>query len=226
MADLFQKVLQVFDRIGLWEDGIELIGSWSFLLYQRHLGVPDAPLRTQDIDFLLPRPYPKRTAVDLEAALSELGFRMKFTSSGVAQFFHPDLKLEFLMPERGSGKEEPRTVKSLGIKAVQLRYLDILLDKPVILQEGTVNVRVPKPLNFCLHKLIIAQRRKNKDKREKDIDQALYTLRILEPGEFQKTLDSLPKGWRALISKSLKQAWNLFPIHYPILEKFSPTLKL
>ena len=52
MEDLFQKILKTFAELGLWADGVELIGSWSFLLYQRHLGVRPFPLITQDVDFL------------------------------------------------------------------------------------------------------------------------------------------------------------------------------
>jgi len=47
----------VFERHGLWDEGVELIGSWCFYLYQRHLGVKAYPFKTQDIDFLLPYPY-------------------------------------------------------------------------------------------------------------------------------------------------------------------------
>ena len=74
MDALFLKLLKLFDELGLWKDGVELIGSWSFLLYQRHLGVRPLPLRTQDVDFLLPWPYPARSTVGLSDALSELGF--------------------------------------------------------------------------------------------------------------------------------------------------------
>lgn len=72
MDALLLKLLELFEEIGFWNDGVQLIGSWSFLLYQRHLGVRSFPLRTQDVDFLLPWPYPERDFVNLADRLAKL----------------------------------------------------------------------------------------------------------------------------------------------------------
>lgn len=224
MEDLFEKILKAFQELGLWEDGVELIGSWSFLLYQRHFGVRPLPLRTQDIDFLLPWPYPKRESVDLSSRLRALGFQSETAHSGAMCFLHPDLKIEFLVPERGKGGLYSRPVKALGISAVPLRFLDLLLEDSIIVKEGGIRVRIPNPTVFCLQKLIIAQRRKGKGgKREKDIEQAIYVLAILKPVEFRKALEDNPKKWRLLIEKSLRDAWDLFPLERPTLERFGFT---
>ncbi|HXT01331.1 MAG TPA: GSU2403 family nucleotidyltransferase fold protein [Elusimicrobiota bacterium] len=84
MDDLFQRILKIFADLGLWEDGVELIGSWSFLLYQRHLGVRALPLRTQDVDFLIPWPYQNERMIGLSAALVDLGFRSVTAMNGGA----------------------------------------------------------------------------------------------------------------------------------------------
>ena len=57
MVDLIGKILGVFADNNLFEEGVELIGSWCFKLYQKHLGVESFPLRTPDIDFLIPTPF-------------------------------------------------------------------------------------------------------------------------------------------------------------------------
>lgn len=57
MIDLVGKILKVFADNSLFEEGVELIGSWCFQLYKKHLGAKEFPLRTQDIDFLVPNPY-------------------------------------------------------------------------------------------------------------------------------------------------------------------------
>lgn len=220
-SDLFKAVLETFDKLGLWDDGVELIGSWSFLIYQRHMGVRPLPLRTLDIDFLLPRPYPHRSAVDLEAALTPLGFHRGFAGSGAVHYLHPELKLEFLTPERGKGQEErPRLIKPLGLRAIQLRFLDMLFEDSIVIKEGNVRLRVPNPLNYCLHKLIVAQRRRKKEKREKDMEQAVYVLAVLKPTDFKEALSKLPKKWKTYVNKSLGRAWDLFPLERPILERF------
>jgi len=225
MADLFESILAAFDKCGLWDDGVELIGSWSFLLYQRHCALPPYALKTQDIDFLLPRPYPDRTKVDLGQVLAPLGFKVGFTSKGAVHFVNPDLKIEFLTPERGKGDDMPKLVKPLGIKAVQLRFLDMLFERPLILKEGGITVRVPNPMNFCLHKLIIAQRRLKADKAAKDIEQGVHMLSILEPEDFRAAVRKLPKKWRTLVHKSLQKARVLIPSETATLDKFGFTLQ-
>ncbi|TPW21748.1 MAG: hypothetical protein FD126_368 [Elusimicrobia bacterium] len=222
MEDLFHALLKVFNELGLWKDGVELIGSWSFLLYQRHLGVRPLPLRTQDVDFLLPWPYRGRM-VDLSTRLSELGFHPVTSVNGSVHFVHPELKLEFLTPEHGKGGQDFRLVKALGVKAVPLRFMDMLLRDSILVGNGALKARIPAPLNFCLHKLLIAQRRPNAAKREKDIAQAVYVLGILDPASFAEGAADLPPKWRALIRKSLKSAWELLPLERETLARFDVT---
>lgn len=224
MDERLLELLELFEELGLWKDGVQLVGSWSFLLYQRHLGVRRLPLRTQDVDFLLPWPYPERGAVDLAARLAKLGFRSARNPDGSNYFAHPGLKLEFLVPERGRGGLEPRTVKPLGMRAISLRFMDMLRKGSILLKEGEARVRVPNPRSFCLHKLVIAQRRTGREKREKDIQQATYVLEIIQPRDFEAGLDDLPRTWRKLAEKSLGQAWDLFPLERPVLAKhgFAP----
>jgi hypothetical protein len=223
VADLFQQILEVFDRLGLWEDGVELIGSWSFLLYQRHCGVPPYPLRTQDVDFLVPRIYPRRDPVDLAGALASLGFQVDFAPHGAVSFIHPELKIEFLTPERGKGDRPTLNIKPLGVKAVQLRFLDMLFDRSLVVREGSVSVRIPNPLNFCIHKLIIAQRRPRPEKAAKDIEQAVHLFSILDPVEFRSQVEKLPKKWQKLIHKSLAKAQQMIPSETVNLKKFQLT---
>jgi len=223
VPDLFHQIIEIFDRLGLWDDGIELIGSWSFLLYQWHCGAPPYPLRTQDVDFLVPRIYPRRDPVDLAGALAPLGFHADFAPHGAVHFIHPDLKVEFLTPERGKGDRPTLNIKPLGVKAVQLRFLDMLFDKPLIVREGSVSVRIPNPLNFCLHKLIIAQRRGRPEKAHKDLEQAIHLLPILDPAEFRAEAAKLPKKWREMIRKSLAKARTLYPSELPTLSNFDLT---
>lgn len=220
MEDLFQRILKVFGELGLWRSGVQLVGSWSFLLYQRHLGVRSLPLRTQDVDFLIPWPFPKGSGVDLSAALGDLGFRSVTTGNGSMYFAHPELRLEFLVPERGKGGMDYRLIQPLGVRAVPLRYLDMLLKDPIKLKEAGVEVGVPKPLNYCLHKLIIAQRRTDMEKREKDILHAAYVLEILTPKDFRRELDGFSPKWRRAAEQSLAFAHERFPLERPTLEKF------
>ena len=223
MDDIFAALLAEFEDAGLWKDGIELIGSWSFLLYQRHLGVRKLPVRTQDIDFLLPRPYPKRALLDISERLKTLGFRSATASDGSTYFLHPVLKLEFIVPERGKGDSDSPRVVALGIRAIPLRFMDMLFRDSIVLKEAGANVRVPKPINFSLHKLIIAQRRKNKEKKPRDIEQAVYTMEIVAPADFEKGFDECPRKWRTLVTQSLQEALDILPLERPLLARYGVT---
>ena len=110
------------------------------------------------------------------------------------------------------------------MRAVALRFMDMLRKDSILVEESGVRVRIASPLNFCLHKLVIAQRRAARDKREKDIEQAVYVLDILKPADFKAGLADLPKNWRTLAERSLKQAWALHPLERPVLAKhgFAP----
>ena len=63
MIKLVTEILKVFADNNLFNEGIELIGSWCFQLYQKHLGAKSFPLRTIDIDFLIPNPYRRKEPV-------------------------------------------------------------------------------------------------------------------------------------------------------------------
>ena len=114
----------------------------------------------------------------------------------------------------------PMLVKALGVKAIQLRFLDMLFERPLIIKERGVSIRVPNPTNFCIHKLIISQRRLKADKAAKDIEQAVYVLSILEPEKFRLTLSKLPWKWRQLARKGLANARSIVPTELAMIDKF------
>jgi len=142
-----------------------LIGSWCVLFYEDFFRLKSyAPsIRTRDIDILIPVPPQIPVHVDLPAMLKDMDFVMELKGSkGYMQFLHPDLLLEFLVPERGRGSDRPYPVSALAVNAQPLRYLDLLLREIITLKFEGVPVRVPHPANFAIHKLIVSTRRKAK----------------------------------------------------------------
>ncbi len=212
MIDLVRKILRVFERHHLWDDGVELIGSWCFLLYQRHLGVTPYPLRTQDIDFLLPYPYEGKHHVDLVQKLEQLGFRHDFRPDGSIYLWNAELRIDFIIPERGRGMEKAALVKPLGLRAMPLRFVDMLLRHPISLAEGDLKVLVPAPAAFCLHKLLVATRRQRVESRLKDFEQALHVAAAVKPAQLRRIYAELPKTWQRAILKSLEQAAGAVPL--------------
>jgi len=94
VVKLISEIFKVFERNKLFDEGIELIGSWCFWLYQRHLGAQSFPLRTQDIDFLIPNPFKGNEHTDFIRQLEALGFQRDFKGDGSLYLWNTDLKIE------------------------------------------------------------------------------------------------------------------------------------
>lgn len=190
----------------------ELIGSWCFKLYQKYLGAKDFPLRTIDIDFLIPTPYHGQEHTDFIERLEKLGFSRDFKRDGSLYLWNAELKIEFITPEKGRGTDGAIKIKKLGINAIPLRFVGMLLDNPITIVEDSLTIRVPNPANFCLHKLIIASRWRKIDKSIKDLQQAICTSVIVDKREVKKLFDALPKKWRQAITKMLEKSKQEFPL--------------
>ena len=165
MVKLILEILKVFESNDLFDEGIELIGSWCFYLYQRHLGAQSFPLRTQDIDFLILNPFKGNEHADFIRQLEVLGFQSDFRRDGSLYLWNTDLKIEFITPEKGSGTEEAIRFKRLGLSAIPLRFVSLLLEDPMYITENGIKIAVPNPSNYCLHKMVIANRRRVEDKK-------------------------------------------------------------
>ena len=191
-------------------DKIMLAGSWCVILYEDYFkGKSILPvIRTRDLEFLFPVPLNLDREIDLYDILKDLGFVLDFKGEqGYIIFQHPDLILEFLVPARGKGSVKPFPLKQLGINAQALRFMDALARNPIQTQFNDVTVTLPHPIDFALHKLLIAGRRKDKEKAEKDRAQAIALLIALNAsGEIEnirKVFDTMPKSWRKTIRREL-----------------------
>ncbi|MFC1594117.1 GSU2403 family nucleotidyltransferase fold protein [Candidatus Omnitrophota bacterium] len=225
MMTAIQDILKVFADNDLFKEGVELIGSWCFKLYQQHLGAKSFPLRTQDIDFLIPYPYRGREHADFISQLEDLGFNCDFKRDGSLYLWNAELKIEFIVSEKGRGADGSIKIKKLGINAIPLRYVSLLLRKPVEIVDNGVKVLVPNPAHFCLHKLIIASRRRKIEKSLKDLQQAICTSVIVQDREMQELFKSLPKKWRAAIIRMLEKAKAELPLLAEETEKLYFTLQ-
>jgi hypothetical protein len=144
--------------------------------------------------------------------LEEIGFRCDFNTDGSMYFWNSELKIEFIVPEKGRGAAGIVHIRELGLKAIPLRFVNLLLDNPIFISEDNMEILLPNPVNFCLHKLLIASRRKSLDKNLKDIEQALYTSAMISDYVVSKLFDSLPKSWRQKILITLEHARTELPL--------------
>ncbi|MBL7131654.1 MAG: hypothetical protein ISS45_09695 [Candidatus Omnitrophica bacterium] len=225
MIKIIQDILKVFADNNLFNEGAQLIGSWCFKLYQKDLGAKNFPLRTQDIDFLIPAPYRGKEHKNFIKQLEGLGFNCEFKSNGSLYLWNSELKIEFITTEKGRGTDRAIKIKKLGVSAIPLRFVSLLLDDPITLVEDGIKILVPNPANFCLHKLIIASRRRKIDKSLKDLQQAFCTSVIVDNYKMRELFNSLPRKWRATIIRMLERAKKELPLLIEEIEKLEFTLQ-
>lgn len=207
--DLCLEVLRRMKKEGLL-DKIMLVGSWCIVLYEDYFkGKSILPvIRTRDLEFLFPVPLDLDRKTDLYDLLKDLGFVLDYKGEqGYIIFQHPDLILEFLVPARGKESDKPFPLDQLGINAQALRFMDALARNPIQILFNDVTVTLPHPVDFALHKLLIAGRRKERTKAEKDRAQAIALLIALndsgEIGTIRTVYDAMPKSWGKTIKREL-----------------------
>ncbi|MGD9873908.1 MAG: GSU2403 family nucleotidyltransferase fold protein [Kiritimatiellia bacterium] len=205
------NVLRRLHEAGVLEH-IVLIGSWCLVLYRDYFhdaGTIPA-VRTRDMDFLVPSLTKPKTKTDVPDLLKDLGFIAGLRGqAGVMILEHPELLIEFLVPEHGRGGIDVQPLPRLGVNAQPLRFMDIALSKTVQLHFEGIPVTAPHPAAFVLHKLLVAPRRASGEKREKDINAALLVLDLFEKREelllVRSLLNGFPRPWQRSILHTLRE---------------------
>lgn len=204
------KVLRRLDKSGILGQ-IVLAGSWCTLFYEKYFKSVRyvSMVKTRDIDFFIPEPRMIKQSVDVAELLKDMGFIIGFTGSqGYIRLEHPELIVEFLVPEKGRGTDKPYKLPQLGLNAQALRFMELLSQNTITVEVQKMRIVLPHPVNFGLHKLLVQQRRPNKAKSAKDLQDAERVLRaVVEKGEtalIKKTFGSMPKKWQSRIKESIK----------------------
>lgn len=218
-SDLCLEILRRFNNAGVLNDFI-LIGSWCVYFYNEYFSgtsyIDRRTIKTRDIDFLIDNPAMIKQKVDIPNLLGDLGFITVYKGSkGYIKLEHPDLILEFLVPEKGKGTDDPVHLPKLGMNAVALRFLNFLSDNTIKVKVEDFYLTLPHPANFGLHKLIIFQRRTSEEKAAKDRNTAIEILKALivkgESDIIKNVFDTIPSKWQNKIVRGLELAeeWDI-----------------
>ena len=213
------RLLVALHATGLHRSGAVLIGTFAFMAYQGLFGLkwPAQVGETQDID-IASEPHvwlivPEN--LQLWPLLQRHGLapiappdQMTATSFASAR---ADMRVDVIAPLRGRPSSAPLQLPNLGLAGVPLRFIDHLIDDPVLvsvpLADGVLVV-VPQPARFALHKLLVAPYRRSEDKRRKDLRQAEFLLELLveaEPMAIHAAYSSLPlAGWRRKVIQAFQ----------------------
>jgi hypothetical protein len=90
---------------------------YVYRAYFKGLGTVPA-VETRDVDFLVPPSAVFEGKTDVPELLKDLGFITGFRGEqGAMLLEHPELLIEFLVPERGRGSEKLRDLPALGMNA-------------------------------------------------------------------------------------------------------------
>ena len=214
-SELCREVLVRMRDAGLLGE-LLLVGSWCLPAYQAYFGESGKvrTLRTRDLDFLVPLPTKIRRKVDMEELLADLGFVTGHRGDeGAAILQHPELMVEFLVVDRGRNAGRVVNLPALGLNAQSLRFMNAALMQIIELELHGVEVRLPHPACFALHKLLIAPRRREASRRSRDAESGVHLLELLaEKGEavtVQTLFGRFPRPWRRRILDELREAGRL-----------------
>lgn len=220
------SILSAMADAGTFRLGGTIVGTNAFRLYEGELGMR-LPLggmaNTGDIDIAqfekLSLALEDRVDPSLAETFSALKFApqpgldrgraWRWAQGGSGQI------VEFLTP--AFGEEGIRDLPALGVSALALNYLNFLIAEPIhaaAIYRSGILVQVPRPERYAIHKLIIADRRRDGAdslKASKDREQAAFLIEALaedRPEDLRRayvTAMGIGPRWREHIGNSLKR---------------------
>lgn len=161
-------------------------GGWVPLLYYHYLLADKSrePIRTRDIDLLVDIHVPVVGEKSVDRLLLEAGFRPSFKSLDAPPVIHyegtidgEEVEIEFLTDQRGARDDRVIEVQK-GLHAEALRFISIPIIHAieVVIDDFRIGgkyhpltVKVPSPEAYIFHKGLIFERRKDKQKKAKDL---------------------------------------------------------
>lgn len=220
------SILSAMADAGTFRLGGTMVGTNAFRLYEGELGIR-LPLggvaNTGDIDIAQFEKLSVALEDHVDPSLAETFSALKFapqpglepgrvwrwTQGGSGQL------VEFLTPAFGA--ETIRALPALGVNAQALNYLNFLIAEPVhaaAIYRSGVLVQIPRPERYAIHKLIVADRRRDGAgslKASKDREQAAFLIEAMaedRPYDLRRAytaaMDVGPR-WREHIANSLKR---------------------
>jgi len=215
------RILEVVANAGLFERGLTLVGTVAYQTYACVIGayLGASAYATNGIDFSVAEFVAGEGQADIGSILKRADPKFEphwHANDKLPRIFKTPTILVDVITSFGRGRKSPILLKELGCSAAALAYQEYLVEDTidvVALYGRGVLVRVPRPVRFALHKLLVAQHRgpTERAKRQKDLRQARELLDILieiDEATFQDSLDDARargKSWKTAINASLRE---------------------
>ena len=218
---IFTRLADEFGKVGLWEEGLMLIGSWCFSVYVQTFGVEFFPLRTMDFDFALRIPYTGDKA-DIDRLLRDLGFTVRIDMAyDKIDYAMPGVGMVevFIDREKADPEQLKRLKQDLALRPAAVSYLQILTDHPVTTAVRGVHkaITLPSMPAFFVHRLVAARFGEYRDpvqhpaKIRKDYKQAALVAKKISGDsrlqeELRQIVDSLSEDLRKKMQQGAEAA--------------------
>jgi hypothetical protein len=216
------RILEVVANAGLFGQGVTLVGTVAFQTYACILGyhLPGAAVMTNDADLLVASFVASGEKKDIKEILqrADPSFKAQMSvNDKLPKVFRSNANFSVdILTSYRRGRISPVLIEELGCSAEALTFMEYLAEESmeaVALYGAGVLVRVPPPVRYAIHKLLIAQERRGKfaAKKKKDLEQARDLLDILletDEHSLQSELDDARrrgKTWKSAINASLTE---------------------
>ncbi|SMG22916.1 nucleotidyltransferase family protein [Paracoccus sp. J56] len=219
------QVISAMARAGVFRLGGTLVGTQAFRCYEGELGVRigfDQTAMTDDIDIASFQRLSLVLGDQVTEPLAEVFRDLRFDplpavdGQRVWRWRQGEQQtlVEFLTP-CFDGTEGLRDLPALGVSAQSLHYLNYLIADPIrvpLLYRSGFLIQVPRPERLAIHKLIVADRRRDGPdtlKSRKDRAQAEFLIDVLaeeRPDDLRDAYETaLEQGpaWRNRLAASL-----------------------
>lgn len=220
------SILSAMADVGTFRLGGTIVGTNAFRFYEGELGIR-LPLggmaNTGDVDIAQFGKLSLALEDQVDPGLAETFSALKFepvpgldpgriwrwAQGGSGQL------IEFLTP--AFGDETIRDLPALGVNALALNYLNFLIASPIhaaAIYRSGILVQVPRPERYAIHKLIIADRRRDGAgslKSVKDREQAAFLIEAMtedRPDDLRLayvTAMEVGTRWRQHIANTLER---------------------
>jgi len=204
----FWDIIEVFNKEGLLPY-IMIIGSWAEFIYQNYFSSDFiANLRTRDVDFMYYNLHkPKGVSIRIIKSMEEKGFEYnEHRLTGISRFTKGDILLvEFLTRVLGAGEEGINEIPALNFKASGIREINMLASYPLDIECNGYKLKVPEPEAYVLQKLLINPKRKNEDKRNKDMQSIINLMDYVNRDRLKDIFNRMFKKEQKIVSRVMQE---------------------
>lgn len=171
------------------EKDFMLIGSWCEYFYQEYFKNYKSQMKTTDFDFYVKNKQITTEKVNISASLAKRGFeRFDDYMTEKTIFTKGDNSVEFLTGI-DRNRKDIYPIEKLGIKAESLTRLDIFDRNYLDVEYKGMDIRIPSPAAYIIHKLIINDDRKDEKSKKVLISIKGLLLKIKQSPEDFKNLE-------------------------------------